>query len=180
MGATGCNSQANSSVTVCTAFCISQELLHVALCPAAITQTTRCSCHLFSCPSCTSPTSLKQGKNRVAGKLCTIWSGMGRLWSYPFIFHAVGWLPGHYWSAHTNKPTKMTRVQPSKASASRKRMSTWALVPRFLTSELPSLGMVAECWAVHSGSEVFSFCSAIGASSNCTAQLLQHGKWTLL
>lgn len=79
MGATGCKSQANSSVTVCTVFCISQELLHVALCPAAITQTTHCSCNLlFSCPSCKSPTSPKQGRNHGAVNLCSVWSGMGR------------------------------------------------------------------------------------------------------
>lgn len=76
MGATGCKSQANSSVTVCTMFCISQELLHVALCPAAITQTTHCSCNLlFSCPSCKSPTSPKQGRNHGAGTLLSVWSG---------------------------------------------------------------------------------------------------------
>jgi len=86
MGATGCKSQANSSVTVCTVFCISQELLHVALCPAAITQTTHCSCNLlFSCPSCKSPTSLKQGRNHGARKLCSVWSGKGRQKCYKII-----------------------------------------------------------------------------------------------
>lgn len=111
MGATGCKSQANSSVTVCTAFCISQELLHVALCPAAITQTTRCSCNLFSCPSCTSPTSLKQGRNHDAGKLSIIWSGMGRqkccevVLSFFILWDGFLYIIGLHTPANPQRPT---------------------------------------------------------------------------
>lgn len=85
MGATGCKSQANSFVSVCTVLCISQELLLATPCPAAITQTTCCFCNLlFSCPSCKSPTTLKQDRNWGAGKWY-IWSGMGRQKCYEIL-----------------------------------------------------------------------------------------------
>jgi len=88
MGAAGCKSQGNSSVTVCTVFCISQELLLATPCPAAITQTTFCFCNLlFSCPSCKSPTALKQGRNCGAGKLYNIRSTMGRQKCYEILLN---------------------------------------------------------------------------------------------
>lgn len=140
MGAAGCKSQANSSVTVCTVFCISQELLLATPCPAAITQTTFCFCNLlFSCPSCKSPTALKQGRNCGAGKLYNIRSTMGRQKCYEILLTIFlqwdGFLYTDLYIPDTHRDPLpylqwSVRVQQSKTTSSHKENSTGAQDPQ--------------------------------------------------
>lgn len=180
-------SQANSSVTVCIMFCISQELLDVVLRPAAITQITHCSSNLFSCPSCKFPTSPKQGRNHGIGKLCSVWAGKGRQKCYKiilsiFLLWCGSLCIGLYAPVNLNRPINFlkptlppeystVKCLPHTRGSQCEHKSLDPLKLNFLVCEW--LQNVA---TVDSVSKVFKFGSETGASLNYRAQRLQHGK----